>query len=99
MSADVDWSAAACATPGAPSAAVLEARRVSAGYGPQPVIHDVDLVVQPGEVVGLLGRQRCRQDDHAADARRSSCRCSPGEVLLDGTVDHGPAAPARPRRA
>ncbi len=37
------------------TAAVLEARSVGAGYGPQPVIHDIDIVVQPGEVVGLLG--------------------------------------------
>jgi branched-chain amino acid transport system ATP-binding protein len=35
--------------------AVLEARGLSAGYGPRPVVHDVDLALQPGEVVGLLG--------------------------------------------
>jgi branched-chain amino acid transport system ATP-binding protein len=35
--------------------AALEARGVSAGYGPQPVIHEVDIVVHPGEIVGLLG--------------------------------------------
>jgi ABC-2 type transport system ATP-binding protein len=40
---------------GSAAASVLEARAISAGYGPQPVIHDLDLVVQPGEVVGLLG--------------------------------------------
>ncbi|MFN0027066.1 MAG: ABC transporter ATP-binding protein [Acidimicrobiales bacterium] len=33
----------------------IEARGVFAGYGPQAVIHDVDLVVYPGEVVALLG--------------------------------------------
>ena len=27
----------------------------SAGYGPQPVVHDLDLEVRPGEVVALLG--------------------------------------------
>jgi branched-chain amino acid transport system ATP-binding protein len=35
--------------------AALQAEQVSAGYGPQAVIHDVDIAVYPGEVVGLLG--------------------------------------------
>ena len=34
---------------------VLEARGLSAGYNAQAVVHDLDLVVQPGEVVALLG--------------------------------------------
>jgi branched-chain amino acid transport system ATP-binding protein len=34
---------------------VLEARGVSAGYGPVAVVHDLDLTVSPGEVVALLG--------------------------------------------
>jgi branched-chain amino acid transport system ATP-binding protein len=34
---------------------VLEARGVSAGYGPVAVVHDLDLSVSPGEVVALLG--------------------------------------------
>lgn len=33
----------------------IEARRMSAGYGPQPVIHELELEVRPGEVVALLG--------------------------------------------
>jgi branched-chain amino acid transport system ATP-binding protein len=33
----------------------IEARGLTAGYGPQPVIHDVELAVRPGEVVALLG--------------------------------------------
>ncbi len=35
--------------------AVLRAQGVTAGYGPQPVIHDIDLEVAPGEIVTLLG--------------------------------------------
>jgi branched-chain amino acid transport system ATP-binding protein len=35
--------------------AVLEANGLSSGYGGQPVIHDVDLCVNAGEVVCLLG--------------------------------------------
>jgi branched-chain amino acid transport system ATP-binding protein len=34
---------------------VLAARDITAGYGTQPVIHDVTLHVDPGEVVALLG--------------------------------------------
>jgi branched-chain amino acid transport system ATP-binding protein len=34
---------------------VLEARRLSGGYGRMAVVHEVDLVVEPGEVVALLG--------------------------------------------
>jgi branched-chain amino acid transport system ATP-binding protein len=34
---------------------ILEAQGLSAGYGAQPVIKDVNLVVNPGEVVALLG--------------------------------------------
>jgi branched-chain amino acid transport system ATP-binding protein len=37
------------------AAPVLEARRLSAGYGARAVIHELDLVVRPGEVVALLG--------------------------------------------
>ena len=35
--------------------AVLEVRRLSAGYGPLRVLHDIDLAVDPGERVGLVG--------------------------------------------
>jgi len=35
--------------------AALQTTGVTAGYGPQPVIHDLDLVVGAGEVVTLLG--------------------------------------------
>lgn len=35
--------------------AILRARNLSAGYGPVPVVHDVDLELAAGEVVALLG--------------------------------------------
>ncbi|MFV0308228.1 MAG: ABC transporter ATP-binding protein [Desertimonas sp.] len=41
--------------PVATTAPAIEARGISAGYGPQPVIHELDLVAAPGEVVALLG--------------------------------------------
>jgi branched-chain amino acid transport system ATP-binding protein len=34
---------------------VLQARDVTAGYGSEPVIHNVSLEVRPGEIVALLG--------------------------------------------
>lgn len=34
---------------------LLEARGLSAGYGGVAVVHDLDIVVNPGEIVGLLG--------------------------------------------
>jgi branched-chain amino acid transport system ATP-binding protein len=37
------------------NAAVLEAKNVHAGYGPVKVLHGVDLVVDEGEMVAILG--------------------------------------------
>ncbi|MFI5794565.1 ABC transporter ATP-binding protein [Streptomyces sp. NPDC051677] len=34
---------------------LIEARALAVGYGAQPVVHDLDLEVRPGEVVALLG--------------------------------------------
>jgi branched-chain amino acid transport system ATP-binding protein len=39
-----------------PSSALLQLERLCAGYGQAQVLFDIDLVVHPGEVVGLLGR-------------------------------------------
>jgi branched-chain amino acid transport system ATP-binding protein len=35
--------------------AVLELRRLSSGYGPMQVVHEVDLAIEPGSRVGLIG--------------------------------------------
>jgi branched-chain amino acid transport system ATP-binding protein len=35
--------------------AVIEARKLTSGYGGVPVLRELDLVVRPGEVVALLG--------------------------------------------
>jgi branched-chain amino acid transport system ATP-binding protein len=37
------------------TAALIEARNLSAGYGKMPVVRDLDISVGPGEVVALLG--------------------------------------------
>ena len=36
-------------------APVLEGRGISAGYGLVPVVHEIDIAVEPGEIVALLG--------------------------------------------
>src|SRR4029453_524680 len=37
------------------SSALLEVEGLTAGYGAAPVLHDVNLTVQPGEIVAVLG--------------------------------------------
>jgi branched-chain amino acid transport system ATP-binding protein len=71
------------------SAAVLEARGVSAGYGPQPVIHEVDMVVCPGEVVGLLGANGAGKTTTLLTLA-GELPLLRGEVLLDGAVTTAP---------
>jgi branched-chain amino acid transport system ATP-binding protein len=70
-------------------AAVLEARGVSAGYGPQPVIHEVDLEVHPGEVVGLLGANGAGKTTTLLTLA-GELPLLRGEVLLDGEVTSAP---------
>jgi branched-chain amino acid transport system ATP-binding protein len=72
-----------------PGTAVLEARGVAAGYGAQPVIHDVDLVVQPGEVVGLLGANGAGKTTTLL-ALAGELPLLAGEVRLDGVVTTAP---------
>ena len=34
---------------------ILQLTGISAGYGPMRVLHDLDLTVEPGERLGLVG--------------------------------------------
>jgi branched-chain amino acid transport system ATP-binding protein len=68
---------------------VLEARRISAGYGPQPVIHDLDLLVEPGEVVGLLGANGAGKTTTLLSLAGELPLLS-GQVLLNGRVTTAP---------
>jgi branched-chain amino acid transport system ATP-binding protein len=68
---------------------VLEARAATAGYGPQPVIHDIDIVVQPGEVVGLLGANGAGKTTTLL-ALAGELPLLSGEVLLDGAATTAP---------
>jgi branched-chain amino acid transport system ATP-binding protein len=67
----------------------LQADQVSAGYGPQAVIHEVDLAVYPGEVVGLLGANGAGK---TTTLLTLAGELSPlaGRVLMDGAVTTAP---------
>ena len=67
----------------------LEARAVSAGYGPQPVIHDIDIIVPPGEVVGLLGANGAGKTTVLLTLAGELPLLS-GEVLINGTATTAP---------
>jgi branched-chain amino acid transport system ATP-binding protein len=63
--------------------AVLEAKKVSAGYGPVPVIRDLDLAVGRGEVVALLGVNGAGKTT-TVRAMSGQLKLSGGEIWLNG---------------
>jgi branched-chain amino acid transport system ATP-binding protein len=67
----------------------LEARGIAAGYGPQPVIHDVDIDVRPGEVVALLGANGAGKTTTLLTLA-GELPPMRGEVALHGTVTKAP---------
>ena len=67
----------------------IEARKISAGYGPQPVIHEIDLVVYPGEVVALLGPNGAGKTTTLLTLSGELPPIS-GEVVIDGAVTKTP---------
>ena len=69
--------------------ALIEARRMSAGYAGQAVVHDLDLAVQPGEVVCLLGPNGAGKTTTLL-AMSGELPLLKGEVLLDGTPTKAP---------
>ena len=48
---------------------VVRVRGLQMSYGPHDVLTGVDIDVHAGEVVCLLGPERCRQDDDDRDSR------------------------------
>ncbi len=77
---------------------VVEARGLDAGYAGQPVVHDLDLEVRPGEVVCLLGPNGAGKTTTLLTLGGELpliCR----EVLIRRRGDQGAAVPAGPRRA
>lgn len=67
----------------------IEACGLSAGYGPQPVVHDIDLVVHPGEVVALLGPNGAGKTTTLL-ALSGELPALAGEVRRDGRVTTAP---------
>ena len=81
-----DLAASTAAGAGPPA---VEARGLTAGYGPQPVVRDVDLVVHPGEVVGLLGANGAGKTTTLL-ALSGELPLLAGEVHLDGAATTAP---------
>jgi branched-chain amino acid transport system ATP-binding protein len=67
----------------------LEARGIAAGYGTQPVIHDVDISVRPGEVVALLGANGAGKTTTLLSLA-GELPLLRGEVAIDGVVTKAP---------
>jgi ABC-type branched-subunit amino acid transport system ATPase component len=64
---------------------ILEARDLSAGYGPQPVVSGINLEVHAGEVVALLGPNGAGKTTTLL-ALSGELPPLAGQVLLDGAV-------------
>jgi branched-chain amino acid transport system ATP-binding protein len=71
------------------SAIALEARGIAAGYGPQPVVHDIDISVRSGEVVALLGANGAGKTTTLL-ALSGELPLLRGEVAIDGIVTKAP---------
>lgn len=71
------------------SGSLLEARRLTSGYGRVPVIEDVDLIVRPGEVVALLGPNGAGKTTTLLTLA-GELLCRSGTVLLNGVATSSP---------
>jgi len=69
--------------------AILAARGLSAGYAGQPVVHDLDLEVRPGEVVFLLGPNGAGKTTTML-ALSGELPPLAGEVAFDGDTTRAP---------
>lgn len=63
--------------------ALLESKNVSVGYGSVPVIHDLNVLVRPGEVVALLGPNGAGKTS-ALLTLAGELPPAGGQVLMDG---------------
>jgi branched-chain amino acid transport system ATP-binding protein len=69
--------------------AVIAARGLAAGYAGQPVVHDVDIEVNPGEVVCLLGPNGAGKTTTMLTLSGELPQIK-GEILIDGTPTKAP---------
>ena len=67
---------------------MLRLDRISAGYGPVAVLHEVSLQVAPGEVACLMGRNGAGKSTLLRTIMGQTDR-SAGTITLDGTPLHG----------
>ncbi|MCW2538774.1 MAG: putative high-affinity branched-chain amino acid transport protein superfamily, atp bind [Frankiales bacterium] len=68
---------------------VLQTKAMTAGYGPQPVVHDLDIKVSAGEVVTLLGANGAGKTTTLL-ALSGVLPLQSGEVLFNGKLETGP---------
>jgi branched-chain amino acid transport system ATP-binding protein len=69
--------------------AAIEARGMSAGYGTQAVVNELDLEVRPGEVVALLGPNGAGKTTTLL-ALSGELPLLAGDVAIDGRVTKAP---------
>ena len=62
---------------------LLELRNVAAGYGHRRVLHEVDLLVEPGEIVAILGANGAGKTT-TLRAISGLLRPRSGEISFDG---------------
>jgi branched-chain amino acid transport system ATP-binding protein len=68
---------------------LLQTRGLSAGYGGQPVVHDLEIEVREGEIVALLGANGAGKTTTLL-TMAGELPTLAGEVLLDGTPTKAP---------
>jgi branched-chain amino acid transport system ATP-binding protein len=68
---------------------LLEGRQLTAGYGPQPVITDINIEVHAGEVVALLGPNGAGKTTTLL-ALSGELPPLAGQVFLDGEITKAP---------
>jgi branched-chain amino acid transport system ATP-binding protein len=70
-------------------ATLLQTRGLAAGYGGQPVVHDIEIEVREGEIVALLGANGAGKTTTLL-TMAGELPLLAGEVLLDGKVTDAP---------
>lgn len=68
---------------------LVEARRLCAGYHGVPVVRDLDLTVEPGEIVALLGPNGAGKTTTLLTLA-GELRPTSGELLVDGRPSRAP---------
>ena len=75
----------------ASSTPILELRGIHAGYGQARVLNGIDLVVQPGKVIAILGTNGAGKTT-LANVVSGAIRATDGQILVDGVDVTGVSA-------